>query len=165
MVGEVPRCVARPVPQGYSAEKTCQVVVSAVSDYEEIFDFSFRRSRGNAVNGVPFRDAFVDNLLRSSPEVAQKMIHGDLETFRVTLMLSIDHLARYYLSREPSAILQGTARRQSKDERNIEPHLYEFFLQALLQTVQQYDPNYNEEVGKAWEVVLRPGLEYMKRMY
>jgi len=134
-------------------------------DYEEVFDFSFRRSRGNAVNGVPFRDAFMDNLLRSSPEVAQKMVQGDQETFRVTLMLSIDHLARCYKSSEPSAILQGVARRQSRGARNIEPHLYEFFLRALLETVQLYDPKYSEEVGKAWEVVLRPGLEYMKQMY
>jgi hypothetical protein len=134
-------------------------------DYEEIFNFSFRRSSGNAVDGVPFRDAFLDNLLRSSPEVAQKMVHGDLEAFRATLMLSIDHLARYYMSSEPSAILKGVARRQSRGERNIEPRLYEFFLHALLQTVKQYDPRYNEEVGKAWEVVLGPGIEYMKRMY
>jgi hypothetical protein len=134
-------------------------------DYDEMFNFGFRRSKRNAMNGVHFRDAFLDNLLRSSPEVAQKMVHGDLETFRATLMLSIDHLARYYMSSEPSAILRGVARRQSRGERNIEPRLYEFFLQALLQTVERYDPKYNEEVGKAWEVVLRPGLEYMKRMY
>ena len=134
-------------------------------DYEEIFDFSLRRSRGNVVNGVPFRDAFLDNLLRSSPEVARKMVHGDLEALRATLMLSIDHLARYYLSDEPSAVLQGAARRQSRDERDIEPRLYEFFLKALLQTVQQYDAKYSEEIGKAWEVVLRPGLEYMKSRY
>ena len=146
-------------------EKTCPVSVVAMPDYEEIFNCSFRRSRGNAVNGVPFRDALLDNLLRSSPEVAQKMIHGDLETFRATLMLSIDHLARYYVSREPSTMLQGVAHRQSRGERNVEPHLYEFFLKALLQTVQQYDAKYNEEVGKAWEVVLRPGLEYMKQIY
>ena len=145
--------------------KPCPAPVVAMPDYEEIFDLSFRRSRGNAVNGVPFRDAFLDNLLRSSPEVAQKIVRGDLEAFRVTLMLSIDHLARYYMSSEPSAILQGATRRQSQLERNIEPHLYEFFLQALLLTVQRYDPKYNEEVGEAWEVVLRPGLEYMKRMY
>jgi len=146
-------------------DQTCPVAVVAMPDYEEIFNSSFRRSRGNAVNGVPFRDAFLDNLMRSSPEVAQKMVHGDLEAFRASLMLSIDHLARSYVSSEPSAILQGAARRQSRGERDIEPHLYEFFLQALLQTLQQYDPQYNEEVGKAWEVVLRPGLEYMKRMY
>jgi hypothetical protein len=154
-----------PGPAGIVQRKTCQVAVMAMPDYEEIFDFSFRRSRGNAVNGVPFRDAFLDNLLRSSPEVAQKMIHGDLEAFRVTLMLSIDHLARCYGSGEPTAMLRGVARRQSKDERNIEPHLYEFFLQALLQTVQVYDPKYSEEVGKAWEVVLRPGLDYMIARY
>lgn len=152
-------------PGGIVRDKCCRAAVVGMPDYEEIFDLSFRRSRGNAVNGVPFRDAFMDNLLRSSPEVAQKMVHGDQETFRVALMLAIDHLARYYVSSEPSVILQGVARRQSQGERNIEPRLYEFFLQALLQTVQRYDPKYNEEVGKAWEVVLRPGLEYMKGMY
>ncbi len=134
-------------------------------DDAEVFEFSFRRSRGNAVNGVPFRDAFLDNLIRSSPEVAQKMADGDQETFRVALMLSIDHLARYHASGEASAILKGTALRQGKTGRDIEPHLYEFFLQALLQTVQRYDPKYDEAVGKAWEVVLRPGLEYIKKMY
>jgi hypothetical protein len=102
---------------GYSAGKDSPVGVVAMPDYEEIFNFSFRRSTGNAVDGVPFRDAFLDNLLRSSPEVAQKMVHGDLETFRATLMLSIDHLARYYMSSEPSTILKGVARRQSRDER------------------------------------------------
>ena len=59
----------------------------------------------------------------ASPEVAQKMIHGDLEAFRVTLMLSIDHPARYYISSEPSAILQGAAHRQSRGERTGRLHV------------------------------------------
>jgi hemoglobin-like flavoprotein len=134
-------------------------------DYEEIFNRSYWLTRGNTVNGVSFEDALFDNLLRSCPEVAQRILAGDMEAFRATLMLSIDNLARYYVNGEPTSILQGVARRQSRGERNIEPRLYEFFLQALLQTVQRYDPKYDEEVGKAWEAVLRPGIEYMKRMY
>jgi hypothetical protein len=134
-------------------------------DYEEIFNRSYWLTRSNTVNGVSFEDALFDNLLRSCPEVAQKILAGDMEAFRATLMLSIDNLARYYVNGKPTTILQGVARRQSRGERNIEPRLYEFFLQALLQTVQRYDPKYDEEVGKAWEAVLRPGIEYMKRMY
>jgi hypothetical protein len=134
-------------------------------DYEEIFNRSYWLARGNTVNGVSFEDALFDNLLRSCPEVAQRILAGDMEAFRATLMLSIDNLARYYVNGKPTTILQGVARRQSRGERNIEPRLYEFFLQALLQTVQRYDPKYDEEVGKAWEAVLRPGIEYMKRMY
>ncbi len=132
---------------------------------EEIFNRSYRLARGSTVNGVSFEDALFDNLLRSCPEVAQRILTGNMEAFRSTLMLSIDNLARYYANGKPTTMLQGVARRQSRCERNIEPRLYEFFLQALLKTVQEYDAKYNEEVGKAWEVVLRPGIEYMKQMY
>ena len=132
---------------------------------EEVFNRSYGLARSRTVNGLSFRDAFFDNLLRSCPEVAQRILTGDTEAFRSTLILSIDTLARYYVNREPTTMLQGVAHRQSRGERNIEPRLYEFFLQALLQTVKQYDPKYDDEVGKAWEVVLRPGLEYLKEMY
>jgi hypothetical protein len=49
--------------------------------------------------------------------------------------------------------------------RNIEPHLYEYFLEALLQTVERYDPEYDGQIRDAWQTVLRPGLDYMRRMY
>ncbi len=134
-------------------------------DYEEVFQQSYWLARGRTINGVTFRDAFLNNLLRSCPEIANRVLTGDMEAFRSTLLLSIDHLARYYAGGEPSAILRGTAQRQSRAGRNIEPRLYEFYLRALIQTVEQYDPRYTEETGRAWEAVLRPGLEYMKRQY
>jgi hypothetical protein len=134
-------------------------------DPEEIFNRSYSLARRTKVNGVTFQDAFLDNLLRSCPEVARKMLAGDMEAFRSTLVLSIDHLASVYTRGGPTPILQGVARRQSRGGRDIEPRLYEFFLEALLVTVRKYDPGYTEEVGKAWEAVLGPGIDYMKRMY
>jgi hypothetical protein len=146
-------------------EKACRALVVAMPDHEETFSRSYWFARGSRVNGVSFRDAFLDNLLRSCPEVAHRMLRGDLESFRSTLMISIDHLASVYLNGEPSNVLKGVARRQSRGERDIEPRLYEYFLEALLQTVRQYDPKCSEDVEEAWKTVLRPGLEYMKRMY
>jgi hypothetical protein len=134
-------------------------------DYEEIFNLSYWRVTSNKVDGVAFVDAFLDALLRSSDEVARKMAGADLERFRSGLTLAIVHLASYYERGRPHVILQGIAQRQSRTGRNIEPHLYEYFLQALLQTVQRYDPQYDGQIGEAWKTVLRPGLDYMKRMY
>jgi len=134
-------------------------------DHEEIFNLSYWRVTGNKVDGVSFVDAFLDALSRSSDEVARKMVGANLEGFRSGLTLAIVHLASYYEKGRPHAILQGIAQRQSRTGRNIEPHLYDYFLQALLQTVERYDPEYDGQIREAWETVLRLGLDYMKRMY
>lgn len=138
---------------------------SAVADYEEIFNQSYWRVHKNAIGDVPFVDAFLENLVRSSPEVADRMARGDTERFRSALTLGIVHLASFRATGQADSVLAGIAKRQSRTGRDIAPHLYEFFLQALLQTVEQYDPDFSPDVRKAWEVMLRPGLEYMKSMY
>ena len=134
-------------------------------DHEEIFNLSYWRVTGNRVGGTSFFDAFQDALIRSSDEVAQKMKGGDLDRFRAALGLAIVHLAAYYGKGKPDTILQGIAQRQNRSGRNIEPHLYDYFLAALLETVELFDPEYTDEERSAWEIVLRPGLEYLKRMY
>jgi globin len=134
-------------------------------DQDEIFNLSYWRVTSNKLGGVPFVDAFSDALARSSEEVARKMSGGDLDRFRTALGLAIVHLASYYAKDKADAVLQGIAERHSRRGRDVRPDLYEHFMRALLETVAHYDPEHNDEVRVAWETVLRPGIEYMKRMY
>jgi len=40
--------------------------------------------------------------------------------------------------------------------------LYPLFVESLVRTVAEHDPEYTQALGDAWRVALEPGLEYMR---
>jgi hypothetical protein len=53
----------------------------------------------------------------------------------------------------------------SKKNMNINPMFYGFWLDALLETVQRYDPDFTSELELCWRATLRPGIEMIQNMY
>ena len=47
----------------------------------------------------------------------------------------------------------------------IPPDLYDVWLECLMQTLKEFDPEYSSEVELSWRVVLAPGITYMKFKY
>ncbi len=60
----------------------------------------------------------------------------------------------------PRQFLDHTVMTHSK--RKIPLHLYDAWLQCLMATVAETDPNYNEVVKAAWLTTLHSGIDYMK---
>lgn len=131
----------------------------------EVFNRSLWRTMMSVIDGVSFVDAFMESLIGVSEEVASKFTEAGRQRMSNAVQHSILHLAAYSQAREASDALRAIARRQSRKERDIAPHLYDVFLTCLLHVVARYDPEHTDEVGEAWRHVLTPGLEYMKAMY
>lgn len=81
----------------------------------------------------------------------------------------------YYEQEEPN-ILSRIAEVHNHKNKNIPPSMYTAFVNALIETVIEFDPwcngsqeNDNKErrviVKDAWEKVLKPGVEYMQTKY
>ena len=81
------------------------------------------------------------------------------------LSISMVHIAKYYQTGEPDPLLKVLATRHSKADLDIKPELYEHWVNALIGTVETYDPEFNDTKREAWRRVLEPGVEYMKSRY
>ena len=81
------------------------------------------------------------------------------------LSISMVHIAKYYQTSQPDPLLKVLAARHSQHDLDIKPELYAHWVDALVDTVGTYDPEFNDITREAWRRVLEPGVEYMKSRY
>ena len=134
-------------------------------DYEEIFNLSYWRATQGIVDGVGFVDSFLTRLVASSEEIQAFFVHSSSDALRSGILLALVHLTSYYPHFEPDETLEEIAHAHNRYARAVKPHLYDLFLDHLIDTVADYDPEYEDYVGDSWRRVLAPGLEYIKAKY
>lgn len=61
-----------------------------------------------------------------------------------------------------STLLDRLAEKHGKAELGIPPAWYAPFLDSLVVTASQFDPEFTSEVGAAWRESLQPGMDYMR---
>lgn len=112
-----------------------------------------------------FLDTFYQNFLASSPSVAAKFSATDMEKQREMLRMSLDHMVYFAIDREETSEIARVAAAHSKRQADIPEHLYAVWLDSLLATVSQFDPEFDAEIDAAWREALAPAIEYMQRHY
>jgi hemoglobin-like flavoprotein len=60
--------------------------------------------------------------------------------------------------------LERIAVRHSRKGLDIRPHLYDQWLECLVQAVRECDPLFSDETEQAWRRVVRVGIEFMKKV-
>ncbi|NNG16696.1 MAG: globin [Gemmatimonadales bacterium] len=66
---------------------------------------------------------------------------------------------------EGRSLLRRVAERHSRADLAIDPSLYEPFIDALMLTVKQHDPEFSPEIEAAWRATVQQGVEYMMSKY
>lgn len=128
----------------------------------ELFNDSLERC--NLTQG--FFERFYAIFTGASEEVTEKFKHTDFTKQRRALKLSLFLLMMAAQGKpEGNAHLQRIATEHDREHMNIGPHLYDIWLSALLRTVAELDPEYNEEVAQAWRDMLAYGIEFMRSRY
>jgi Globin len=132
---------------------------ATISTYEN----SLRRC--NAREG--FLGHFYMEFLASSPIVRAKFEGTDFVRQKKVLRASLELMARAAADPEhgPEHHLQELGERHSRAELDIGSALYDFWLDALLSTVREYDSEYGPEVESAWEDVMSFGIRYLLSRY
>lgn len=129
----------------------------------ELFDKSYARLFGEGVgiakDATPFFEAFYRRFLLD-PEIAATFSQTDMSRQAGILRKSFFHLVAFYVSHEPSAELERIALIHSKI--GIQPEYYDQWLDALVETVREYDPECDLATELAWRWALTPGLTYMR---
>ena len=118
----------------------------------ELFNDSLER----CISRPYFLDRFYQTLLKASPEAAEKQAIM-LKASLYMLMLAGKPEAEAHLTRIASI--------HSRRGRDIPPELHDVWLDCLIETVREFDPQCNPQIEAAWRRKLRPGIEFIKSKY
>lgn len=114
-----------------------------------------------------FLDRFYEIFLASSPKIAEKFAHTDFVRQKQSLLASLQ--AMILAARDevhgPEHELKELARRHGSGDLQIGAELYDLWLDSLLATVAECDPENSAEVQEAWERVMGVGIRYMLENY
>jgi len=128
-----------------------------------VFEASLKRCEARP----DFLDRFYERFLASSPEVASKFAHTDFVRQKLSLKASFHHLLLVARDSKqgPDPYLEDIAVRHGASQLAIGAHLYDLWLDSLLETVRACDPEWFPEVEAAWEEVMMVGIHYLCANY
>ena len=122
------------------------------------------QSYGRCCKAPAFFDDFYATFLGSSPEVREKFAHTDMAAQKHRLREGILNLVLYARGLPPTK-LQALAESHSRTRLNIQPHLYDYWLKALLDTILKHDSEIDKRGMEAWNNVLAKGIEVIRGGY
>ena len=128
----------------------------------EVFNDSLER----CTSGRRFLDRFYELFVSSSPEVAAKFANTDFRVQKAAVKVSF-YMIMSSIEQKPegNVHLERIAARHSRKGLDIGPHLYDQWLECLIQAVRECDPELCDETEQAWRRVMRVGIEFLKSKY
>jgi hemoglobin-like flavoprotein len=125
----------------------------------QLVDDSLHRCAANPA----FLDMFYERFLNSSPRVKEKFANTDFVHQKRALMASF-HLLLLAAEDEkhgPERYLKDIAARHGKAELDVGAQDYDLWLDSLLETIRECDPQCDAAIERAWESVLGVGIGYL----
>jgi hypothetical protein len=126
------------------------------------FDDSLRR----CTSEPRFLERFSALFLTSSDEVRHKFSTTDFPKQRRLLQASFQ-IVMLAATSDPvgTAHFERLAVLHSQSHLDIPPHLYDLWLDCLVQAVQECDPQWTPETERVWRSMMANGMAFMKARY
>ena len=126
----------------------------------------FRQSLDRCKKRADFLDLFYDHFMASSEQVREKFANTNFAAQKGHLIKSLT-LAADVVDGDAAAMrhLHERAESHSRHEINVQPALYDLWLEALLSTVEECDEEFSDQIEAAWRSVLGHIIGYMQAHY
>jgi len=132
---------------------------------ETTFDSSYERILSKSAESGNFFDAFYEKFINASPIVKDKFKNTDMKRQRAMLEKSLHYVAYLFTNQEIYSYIQEIAELHNRKNLDIRPELYDLWLESLIDTVRDFDSDFDDDVELAWRLSLARGIAYMKYMY
>ncbi len=109
-----------------------------------------------------FMDLFYQYFINSSDEVKVKFQTTNMQRQKRMMLSSLGLAMQAYLTPDR---LSHIAETHSHSQYNISAHLYDNWLEALIDAVKDVDTLFNSDIENAWREVMRPCIDYMVSHY
>lgn len=127
---------------------------------------SFAPSLDRCLGHPRFLDRFYENFMASSPAIAERFRHTDFDRQKAALTQSLYLLVLALEGGQPAIdYLDRVARRHGRAALDVEPELYDGWLECLIQTVREHDREFSDEVERGWRETMRFGIAFMRARY
>lgn len=140
-----------------------------MADLKHVFDESYRRLMGGGVTiseqGSCFFHHFYRKFTSASSEANEKFANTDFNRQVKMLRRSMFHMVGFYETRSENWYLLKIAESHSRRDYDIRPALFDLWLEALIETVREMDPEFGDDVELAWRVAMAPGITLMKHYH
>lgn len=134
------------------------------SEPEDVFVASLKR----CLAGPEFLKSFYDRFMSSSEEVREIFRNTDFKTQTRVLSESLFVVAILPQAKPDSPVwkeMAQLAKRHSRVDLKIAPPLYDLWLESLVDTAREHDPEFSPGIEAAWRQILSIGIEYMRSRY
>ncbi len=114
-----------------------------------------------------YLEAFYRNFFDACPEAEPRFAHTDFKLQNNLLRHALQLLLLFSTKSEEEAkpLLRRVAERHSRRDLDIDPSLYPAFVDSLVKTSSEFDPQFTPDVERAWRDTLAPGIAYMINKY
>lgn len=134
-------------------------------NFDQLFESSYGRIMQRGAYNPAFIERFYARFIDSSEEVARRFARTDMARQKTMLHDSLQVLTQFSRRRRLTPELARLGRIHSRGEQDIPPSLYESWLDSLMGTVAEFDPQYDRDVELAWRLTLAPGISYLQFCY
>ena len=113
-----------------------------------------------------FFDAFYKQFMSMSPAIANRFAHTDMEKQRQVVMASLLMCLRLR-SGDPEArrAVEQIGESHSRRGKDIPPHLYGLWLDALCEAVRLHDPLYSPLLKMKWRNAMQDAIALITSKY
>lgn len=129
---------------------------------KEVFLKSVKRCAGTSA----FAPAFYERFMGSSDLIREKFRFTDFETQHKMLVRSLE-LCAGATAGEPESLaeMRERATTHDRDHLDIQPELYEVWLETIIATARDFDEEWSDGVEAAWRRILGHVVQHMVRKY
>jgi len=129
-------------------------------DFNEIFNDSYAAILEDEIS---FYALFYQNFIKQSPFIKETFSNIDLHSQGKLLNKAIAHLIEFSFTKKADHYLIDLAK-SHKSKLHIDNEMYDLFMNALLLSLKQFYPKFNNNCAVAWRILLAPGIELMKHI-
>jgi len=109
---------------------------------------------------------FYANFFADCPEAQSMFANTDFDRQHKLLRHAIGLLLSFNSqSGDEPTILSRVAERHSRGDLAVDPSLYPFFVDSLIKTLHQLDPEFTADTEAAWRAATAKGIAYMQAQY
>ncbi len=125
-----------------------------------------KQSYGRSLGNHELMDEFYKRLIGSHPDIAKMFAGIDMKKQQVVLKQSLSMAILFPRDNLIAKHAMDRVRKtHARDQLNVRPELYEYWLSALVGVVAESDPEFTPELERQWRDVLAHTISFIKEGY
>lgn len=110
-------------------------------------------------------ERFYQLFMAKSEQIADRFGKTDMSVQKTMLYDSLLFMVSYGRSEAARIHVERLGRLHSRAVHNVPVWMYDHWLDSLMETLREFDPEFSSAVESAWRAALAPGIERMKALH